>query len=404
MSTDVRLRDRAARILTQDKPTPYREFFTAGLLFGIASVGIWAFFAFGEESLGGYPGIFHVFGVISLFLGSFVLGFLLTALPRFTATPPAKFGLLIVLALLTATELVCLIYVGPIFAYLSCALKFLIVEAFALSRFRLARFPPPPSFVWIGAGLVSVVLGALGKAATEAAWIQSFEPAQFAHLLFTRAFILSLFMGIGTRLFPVLSGVHRVSAMQIQSAPDKKHGSEKILHAFLAVFFIFGLAVEAWSQNDARLRLGLFMQFLVVAIEVFALWKMYRKAEATSRGRALKISAWSMVLGYLLAIAFPALRIHCMHLVYVAGFLGGTLAIGAHVLVNHEAMDQSLLKRFWPLGVLSTLILAATAFRIAAPFWETQYMLFTGIASVLVVLSLSLWGGHYVTPLWKTKS
>lgn len=383
-------------------PSPYRIFFSVGLLLGIASIGIWAFFALGTESLGFYPGFHHIFGVVSLFLGSFIVGFLLTALPRFTATNPANAILVYAISFVCAAEVLALIMNSPPAALFLCSFKFLMLQAFAVSKISGAKFKPPPSFLWIGAGLLSIVLGAAGKALAELEVIQNEAIAQFCHLAFTRGYILSLFMGVGALLIPILSGVRIAQPLQIQSGDaTKKRTQEKLVHGILAALFFAGLFLEASYQSDLALEIGLFLQFFVVTTEVIVIWKMHRRPESTSRGRALSISSWAMVVGFALAVVFPQQRIHFMHIVYILGFLGGTLAIGAHVLVNHEAMDQSLLKRNWPLGTVTLVVILATALRILAPFWERYYLSLIGAASTLLILALSLWGGYFVSPLWK---
>ena len=114
--------DKLRAYLNTPWPSPYRIFFSVGLLLGIASIGIWAFFAFGTESLGFYPGFHHVFGVVSLFLGSFIVGFLLTALPRFTATNPANAILVYAISFVCAAEVLALIKISPPTALFLCSL------------------------------------------------------------------------------------------------------------------------------------------------------------------------------------------------------------------------------------------------------------------------------------------
>jgi uncharacterized protein involved in response to NO len=284
-------------------PSPYRIFFSVGLLLGIASIGIWAFFALGTESLGFYPGFHHIFGVVSLFLGSFIVGFLLTALPRFTATNPANAILVYAISFVCAAEVLALIMNSPPAALFLCSFKFLMLQAFAVSKISGAKFKPPPSFLWIGAGLLSIVLGAAGKALAELEVIQNEAIAQFCHLAFTRGYILSLFMGVGALLIPILSGVRIAQPLQIQSGDaTKKRTQEKLVHGILAALFFAGLFLEASYQSDLALEIGLFLQFFVVTTEVIVIWKMHRRPESTSRGRALSISSWAMVVGFALAV------------------------------------------------------------------------------------------------------
>src|SRR5947207_8270150 len=69
------------------KPTdPYRIFFPLGIILGLLGVSIWPVYYFGLTE--GYSGRAHAFVQTDGFLYSFIVGFLLTAIPRFTGTEP----------------------------------------------------------------------------------------------------------------------------------------------------------------------------------------------------------------------------------------------------------------------------------------------------------------------------
>src|SRR5215467_11426482 len=62
----------------------YRIFFPLGILMGVAGVSIWPIYYFGITS--GYSGRSHMFVQADCFLYAFIVGFLWTAIPRFTGT------------------------------------------------------------------------------------------------------------------------------------------------------------------------------------------------------------------------------------------------------------------------------------------------------------------------------
>lgn len=68
---------------------PYRIFFPLGLLSAFIGVLSWVPFALGYTQ--NYPGTEHPHLMIGGFLYVFALGFLMTAIPRFTETAPARF-------------------------------------------------------------------------------------------------------------------------------------------------------------------------------------------------------------------------------------------------------------------------------------------------------------------------
>src|SRR5438128_11231971 len=83
------------------KPTdPYRIFFPLGIVLGAMGVSIWPLYYFGITD--GYSGRAHAFVQTDGFLYSFIAGFLLTAIPRFTGTEPPSRRVPCVLAALVA--------------------------------------------------------------------------------------------------------------------------------------------------------------------------------------------------------------------------------------------------------------------------------------------------------------
>src|SRR5262245_54683572 len=79
----------------------YRMFFPLGVILGTAGVSIWPLYYYGVTE--GYSGRAHAFVQTDGFLYSFVAGFLLTAVPRFTGTEPPKKWVQLVLAVIVAS-------------------------------------------------------------------------------------------------------------------------------------------------------------------------------------------------------------------------------------------------------------------------------------------------------------
>src|SRR5262245_36269773 len=67
------------------RPTdPYRVFFPLGIVLGVFGVAIWPLYYYNFTQ--GYSGRAHALVQANGFLYAFVLGFLLTAIPKFTGT------------------------------------------------------------------------------------------------------------------------------------------------------------------------------------------------------------------------------------------------------------------------------------------------------------------------------
>src|SRR5215470_13904226 len=83
---------------------PYRIFFPLGILLGTAGVSIWPLYYYGITQ--GYSGRAHAFVQTCGFLYAFMVGFLLTAIPRFTGTePPARPTQYVLASILTLSAL-----------------------------------------------------------------------------------------------------------------------------------------------------------------------------------------------------------------------------------------------------------------------------------------------------------
>ncbi len=142
------------------KPTdPYRIFFPLGIVLGAMGVSIWPLYYFGITD--GYSGRAHAFVQTDGFLYSFIAGFLLTAIPRFTGTEPPSRRVQCVLAAIVAGSAIA-------FEFQQFAVGqtgFVIAHAFLITlaarRFRRRRLDPPDTFVLAGLGLMCGALGAL---------------------------------------------------------------------------------------------------------------------------------------------------------------------------------------------------------------------------------------------------
>src|SRR5438093_784242 len=137
---------------------PYRIFFPLGIVLGAMGVSIWPLYYFGITE--GYSGRAHAFVQTDGFLYSFIAGFLLTAVPRFTGTEPPSRLVQCVLAVIVARSAIA-------FEFQQFAVGqtgFVIAHAFLITlaarRFRRCRLDPPVTFVLVGLGLLRGSLGA----------------------------------------------------------------------------------------------------------------------------------------------------------------------------------------------------------------------------------------------------
>jgi uncharacterized protein involved in response to NO len=156
---------------------PYRIFFPLGIILGVLGVSIWPAYYFGLTE--GYSGRAHAFVQTDGFLYAFIIGFLLTAIPRFTGTEPPAFEFQFFIAGQT----------GFLIAHA-------MLIALAARRFMRRQLDPPDTFVPAGLGIISGEIGGLINAAV--AW-NAIAPIwdTLGKRMLTEGMVLLLVLGIG---------------------------------------------------------------------------------------------------------------------------------------------------------------------------------------------------------------
>lgn len=353
---------------------PYKVFFRFGWVMTILFLGVWPLYTFFH--IIPYPGPMHVQGTVSLAIGSFAIGFLLTAMPRFTETPSVSLGAVISLFTLSILELAVLLLGFTSLAALFLAAKFLGIFVFAAPRFVRRKNPIPPSFVWIGFAILYAALGGIGS------W---FSPTSLFTSFLTQGFMTSLFLGVGGKLIPVLTGVSGGVIV------EKKYSRyEMKIHALLAALFFVGLYFQ---HVLGLIQWGMTLKAIVLFVEIGFLWKLYKTPSRSSRAYLLWIAAWLLPTTQGLSVPFPTWNLHIEHIMFIGTFLVGTIAVASHVIVSHQRLDQSLLIRGRPLGVIGVLLFLAGLTRVIAPFLSYEKHL--GYAGLVAVSALLYWGFQF---------
>jgi uncharacterized protein involved in response to NO len=348
---------------------------------GLFFFTFWPLFVFWQIGLN--PLILHQHGAVNLVIGSFAIGFLLTALPRFTGTSKASRLDVAVLGIATVLEFVGLLMNFPGFAALIAALKFSYLIQFAIRRVQHAAQGMMPNKLWILLALTAVVIGN-GGMAMVAHWPLLPHAEQWMSIsktLYSRGFLSGIFIGIGGRLVPMLTGV--------KTAPLKTNRIFHPLHPWLAGLFFAALLLEIW-----QLRVALILQLIAVAIEIIYLWRLWQFPIRGSRAKALWVASWLMVLEAIAVVCYPEYQIDLFHITFIGVFLAGTFTVSSHVLVMHDGLDQRLLNRFWPLGLVTVGLFLAMATRVLAK--TGSYWRHLGYAGATVSLVLLLWGFYFI--------
>src|SRR4026209_2807665 len=172
---------------------PYRIFFPLGILMGIAGVSIWPLYYWGV--LSGYNGRSHAFVQTDCFLYAFIVGFLWTALPKFTGTSTPSRATQYFVACLLIANVAAFELQYFLAGHLIFVAAHLTVVVVAARRFLQRQHPPPETFVLVGFGLLSGMIGAILEAGIAWEWIPPGLDVLGTRLL-TEGMVLLLVLGI----------------------------------------------------------------------------------------------------------------------------------------------------------------------------------------------------------------
>lgn len=375
---------------------PYRLLFPAGWLFGISGAAVWILFS--ARVISSYPGIQHPDLMIGGFLFCFASGFLMTAMPRFTGSPTASPVELAVAVLIVTAMVLSLIAQRLALFHAWVATGLLLLAIFGFRRFRARSHDPPPSFVFVGAGMLMGIAGLSLVLMRDFSLIMP-NFALLGRALYFQGLMLSLILGVGTRLIPALLGYQDLPLTQIAQPSSrvsrKRKGldSEFISLAVAAVLLVLSFVVEVWIS----LLLGRGLRAVVVSTIAISKWKVGRYPKEKSRMAFwLWISCWMLNLGLWGYALIPTYAIHLLHLTLIGGFGLMALMIATRVTLAHGGHDMELEDRSQALTWTGILIVLAAFTRAAAPLIPAAYFSHLAYAAGAWILGLLVWGLVYL--------
>lgn len=233
---------------------PFWLFFPLGVIAGIAGVMLWPLHFLGA---GPYPGVGHARVMTLGFLGSFICGFLATAVPRMLGTSP------IFLPTVTGLSVLQTLSVGGHLAgwnatadgaFLAALLALTVSLA---DRFRLRTDLPPPGLTLALLGILCAMAGLVlsfaavedETAATRLIW---------QNRLVYQCFLLLPILGVGGYILPGMLGVsnrHDLPEMRLPSADWWRLATEAAVAGGLVVLS-FGFEVRGWVAAGYGLRVA----------------------------------------------------------------------------------------------------------------------------------------------------
>lgn len=367
---------------------PYRLLFPLGVIFGMLGVYVWIAYALHPSS--NYPSQLHSTLMLGTFLFSFVAGFLMTAIPKMTASFPAQLFELVTAFFLILSNALLAYHAHPEIFYLMSAISIFCLFAFFIRRFKARTKSPPPFFPFVILGLLAGFSGALMMGLGGLLRMPP-ELFQFARKIYFECMILLLVLGIGSRLIPVISGRGKI---------DEPYDVSAVLRNTL-----LGLAlIGAFFLESFRFMLvgGILKCFIVSWVGFFS-WGLFARLKTKSRLAFGMRTAGLMVLcGIYMSVLQPAFAVHWMHLTYIAGFGLMTLTVASRVTLAHGSYDLSFEAQSNALWICGALVLTAAATRVAAPFMGVSYVSHLAYAAIAWISALGLWGVVFVKRMvWK---
>lgn len=359
---------------------PFRLLFPLGAVFGCLGAGHWLWYALGWRS--SYSGFYHASVQMGAYLLCFVVGFLLTALPRFAAAPIASTQELIVILALLTTQIAALWGSQWILAEACFAGLLVTLAIFAGRRFagRRSTAGPPTEFVWIPAailfGCVGAVLLLLGQAGlVSSAWLALGRP------LIQQGFLLAIVLGVGGFMIPRLMGrpvllVTPPGASQEDTRRVRRHRIR--VHTAAALILAVSFGLEGWGA----VRPAYLLRAATVTAVFWWVGRIHRPPEVPDcYVRWLWRSVWLVIGGYWAAGAWPAYRVAMLHLVFLGGFSLMAFMVGTMVVLSHTGAGRKVREPLWIFHLVGWGISAAVAARLAADLLPAHYFQLLGAAA-----------------------
>jgi len=361
---------------------PFRVFFPLAVLLGWAGIGHWLLYTVGATAT--YSCTAHGIVQMQSFMLAFAVGFLLTAIPRRTASgaPSAtEIGTAITLLVVTAAAA---LFERELIAHVAYACVFALLLRFALQRFRASAGGrrPPAGFVLVPVAVASGILGA----ALLAASVQGMVPAwidRFGRLLVQQGVFLCLAVGVGSLVLPLMSGAPPPPDLGSSTRETRK----AIAWAIIGLVIVASLALEArgWVRAGPLAR----AVFVALGLGVGGgAWR--RPGKPGLHRRFVWLSVWLIPLGLCLAGLLPDYRVPALHVLFIGGFALMAFGVATHVTLSHLGLERLREGRPPAVAFLGIAVMVAMVARVTAD-WTDSYFVHLGWAAGSWLTGTAVW-------------
>lgn len=364
---------------------PFRLFFPAAVLAGLAGVALWPLY-FGKLT-GFYPNLSHARLMAHGFFGGFIFGFLGTALPRMIAAPKLTgpetalfFGLFLAMAGAHAAGN------NP----LGDALFLALLAAFLLAagvRFFKRKDLPPPGFVLVPLAFACAMGGAvISLLERRSEWTPFW--LLLKPLLYYQGFVLLPILGVGGFILPRFFGLPNKHDYDTSPTPPPGWTARMLWSLAVGAAILGSFVIEAggWQRAGHLLRLAACAGWLLHEVPFHR-----APAQGNALSLALKAALALLFLGILVLSVHPGHRVAWLHLTLVGGFGVITLTVATRVVFGHSGNAHRLDGRNrWFLTAVG-LMLLAMATRISGDFWPKIMVSHYNYGAALWFAGVALW-------------
>lgn len=357
---------------------PYRALFPFGVIYLLWGVLIWLPQLFNADN---YPILAHRYLMLNGFSASFIAGFLMTAVPKFSQTKTASIYEVLSFIIVSIS--------GLVFAYLEkenitfflSSLQATIIVLFLLTRIFYRKVNPPYSFIFIFVGLILWIVSGIMSVVSDS---ESFK------ILHYEGSIAAIILGVGSRLIPGILG-----HTEIVQTQRKKYENEKPFLLTVPVHFFMMIFVFVGSYFLSE-PVGIYLRTLIVSGIAFFYWKLTDLPKnKSSLTWSIWLSCWLIVGSFILKSFWVQGFIHASHAFFLSGILLLTLLIATRVLQSHGPKISEL-ENSKILYFITAMIILAGATRVSAFLMPEQYLRHLGYSSFIVAIAVCVWSYKYL--------
>ena len=361
---------------------PFRIFFPLGVLAAWIGIGHWLLYAVGATA--SYSCLFHGVVQTQAFMMAFAVGFLLTALPRRTQTPPVSASEMAGLAAAVVVTAAAAMAEWWALAEVAYAVQFVVLLQFAVRRFlgRAAGRRPPAAFVLIPIGVAHGLAGAALIAASTWHGVPLWTMG-LGKLMVEQGVFLCFVVGIGSLVLPLMGGAP--PPPDLDHSPRERRKALAYGAAGVAICASLVLEQAGWPRGGPLLRGA------VVAVGLglgAGAWR--RPGKPGLHRKLVMLSVWLMPTGLVVSGLWPDYRVPALHILFIGGFSLMAFGVATHVALSHLNLPELASGNPAAVVVLGVTFVVALLARLAADASNT-YFIHLGWAAALWLIGSAVW-------------